>query len=104
MGSRGLSLTRDSGGFRAGVLMTVRCATALVGGYAAAAGTAALMARLLPPPLVEATMWGIVLSFLLFAGFGLWAFAERRLARVTAVIWGTAALTSGVTLLLGVRP
>lgn len=84
--------------------MAVRCLTALVGGYAAAAGLATLLARLLPAARVEATAWGMILSFLLYAGFGLWAFHEPRLVRVAGVIWGTAIVAGGVALALGVRP
>lgn len=84
--------------------MTARAFTALVGGYAAAAGLAALLARLLPGSRVEATAWGMILSFALFAGFGLWAFHERRLRVVAPVLWGAAALSIGAVVLLGVRP
>lgn len=84
--------------------MTVRAFTALVGGYAAAAGIAALVARLLPGSRVEATAWGMIVSFLLFACFGLWAFHERRLMVVAPVLWGAAALSLGSAVLLGVRP
>ncbi|MDQ0251886.1 hypothetical protein J2W22_003974 [Sphingomonas kyeonggiensis] len=84
--------------------MAGRCLTALVGGYAAAAGLATLLARLLPVARVEATAWGMILSFLFYAAFGLWAFHEPRLARVAGVIWGIAIVTGGAALLLGVRP
>ncbi len=84
--------------------MAARCLTALVGGYASAAGLATLLARLLPVARVEATAWGMILSFLLYAAFGLWAFHERRLARVASVIWGTAIVAGGMALVLGVRP
>jgi len=84
--------------------MTARAATALFGGYAAAAGLATLLARLLPGSRVEATVWGMVVSFLLFSGFSLWAFHERRLWVVASAIWGVAALSCGAALLLGMRP
>lgn len=84
--------------------MAVRCATALVGGYAAAAGIASLFSRLLPIARVEATAWGMILSFLLFATLGLWAFHERRIAHVTAIIWGSALLSVALLWLLGPRP
>jgi hypothetical protein len=84
--------------------MSARCLTALLGGYAAASGIASLFARLLPIARVEATAWGMILSFLVFASLGLWAFHEPRLARVAAVIWGSAALSIGAAILLGVRP
>lgn len=78
--------------------------TALLGGYAAASGIASLFARLLPIARVEATTWGMILSFLVFASLGLWAFHEPRLSRVAAVIWGSAALSIGIAVLLGARP
>lgn len=83
--------------------MTARCATALVGGYAAAAGFASLLARLLPIARAEATAWGMILSFLIFAGLALWAFHEHRLARVAATIWGSALASAALVLLLGPR-
>lgn len=84
--------------------MTARCVTALAGGYAAAAGLATLLARLLPATRPEATAWGMILSFLIYAALGLWAFHEPRLLRVAATIWGAAALSIGIVLLLGIRP
>lgn len=84
--------------------MTARSATALLGGYAAAAGLATLLARLLPGSRVEASAWGMVTSFLVFACLGLWTFHERRLIVVAAVIWGLALASIGAALLLGVRP
>ncbi|WP_051132633.1 hypothetical protein [Sphingobium bisphenolivorans] len=83
--------------------MTGRCLTALVGGYAAAAGAASLVARLLPIARAEATVWGMILSFLIFASLGLWAFHEPRLSRVAALVWGVAILCGGACLLLGPR-
>jgi hypothetical protein len=84
--------------------MAGRGLTALIGGYGAAAGLATLLARLLPVERVEATAWGMILSFLFYAAFGLWAFYEPRLTRVAAAIWGTAVVAGGAALLLGVRP
>lgn len=84
--------------------MTARAFTALFGGYAAAAALTALLARLLPGPPVEASTWGMIVSFLLFAGLGLWAFHERRLAYVAGLLWGAALLAGGVVMLLGARP
>lgn len=89
---------------RARSRMGARCATALIGGYAAATGIATLAARLLPGARAEATAWGMILSFLLYAAIGLWAFHEPRLGRVAAWIWGSAAASIGIVLLLGVRP
>jgi len=83
--------------------LAARCLTALVGGYAAAAAIASLGARLLPIAAAEATAWGMILSFLLFAVLGLWAFHEHRLGRVALVIWGTALASVAILLLLGPR-
>jgi hypothetical protein len=83
--------------------MTARCVTALVGGYGAAAALASLVARLLPIAPVEATAWGMIFSFLLYASLGLWAFHEPRLGRVAITLWGSAALFVGILLLLGPR-
>lgn len=83
--------------------VTARGFTALIGGYAAAAALSSLLARLLPGPPAEASTWGMIVSFLLFASLGLWAFHERRLAYVAAVLWGAALLAGGAVMLLGVR-
>lgn len=83
--------------------MVVRSMTALFGGYFATSGLASLLARLLPVARVEATAWGMILSFLFYAGIALWAFYEQRLLRVVGVIWGTAIASFSLTLLLGTR-
>lgn len=88
----------------AAVAMTARCVTALVGGYVAAAVLATLMARILPIDRAEATSWGMTLSFLIYAGLGLWSFHEPRLGRVAAAVWGSAAIGGLALWLLGVRP
>lgn len=90
-------------GRRRGLRMTARSVTALIGSYLAAAGSASLLARIMPIARPEATAWGMILSFLIFALLGLWAFYERRLAHVAMAIWGSAVLTTGAVLLLGVR-
>ncbi|MFC3440410.1 hypothetical protein ACFOKF_04210 [Sphingobium rhizovicinum] len=86
------------------IAMTARCLTALVGGYAAASALASLLARILPVSRAEATAWGMILSFLIYALLALWAFHERRLHRVAAVIWGSAILSVGLLWLMGPRP
>lgn len=83
--------------------MAARCVTALAGGYAAAAALASLVARLLPIAPVEATAWGLTVSFAVFAALGLWAFHEPRLQRVAIALWGGAAVLTGVVHLLGPR-
>ncbi len=84
--------------------MAFRSLTALVGGYAAAAVLATLIARLLPIARVEATSWGMILSFPIYAGIALWCFHEHRLLRVAAAVWGIATFGGGLLWLLGVRP
>ncbi|MBN8845844.1 MAG: iron transporter [Sphingomonadales bacterium] len=81
--------------------MTARAVTAMIGGYAAAAGSVSLAARIAPMDRAEATIWAMILSFLVYAGFILWAFHEPRLARVAAVIWGVAIASIGCLWLLG---
>jgi hypothetical protein len=84
--------------------MAARCASALIGGYAAASGLASLLARLLPVARVEATSWGMILSFPIYAGLLLWAFHEPRLSRVVAALWGSAAACAAAVIVLGPRP
>jgi len=81
--------------------MAARAFTAIVGGYAAAAGCVSLLARIAPIDRAEATIWAMTLSFLVYAGLLLWAFHETRLARVAATIWGLAVGTVGFLWLLG---
>ena len=85
-------------------IVAARAATALVGGYAAAAGIATLIARLLPVDRAEATGWGMMLSFLVYATVALWCFHEQRIARVVLFVWGGAAALAPLAWLLGVRP
>ncbi len=81
--------------------MAARALTAIVGGYAAAAGCVSLLARIAPIDRAEATIWAMTLSFLVYAGFLLWAFHETRLARVAGVIWGLTFGSAGCLWLLG---
>ncbi|TCP32730.1 hypothetical protein [Sphingomonas sp. BK235] len=87
----------------AAAAMVVRCVTALVGGYAATAALVSLVARLLPLSRVEATVWGMIASFLVYSVIALWSFHEPRLRRVTGFVWGVAILAGGATWLIGVR-
>ena len=81
--------------------MAARAFTAIVGGYAAAAGFVSLVARVAPIDRAEATIWAMTLSFLVYAGLLLWSFHETRLARVAVAIWGIAFGTVGILWLLG---
>lgn len=87
--------------------MAWRWITAILGGYGFAVASAMLAARALPVdgPLgrVEATGWPMILSFLVYAGIGLWSLHEVRLGRVSAVVWGGALAMAVLLKLLGVR-
>lgn len=83
--------------------MVRRCVTALIGGYAAAAGLASLLARLLPIAAVEATAWGMIASFLIYALLALWAFHEQRIGRVALLIWGCALVSIALVWMMGPR-
>lgn len=88
--------------------MAWRWITAAIGGYGFAVAAAMLAARTLPAagPLarIEATGWPMVLSFLVYAGIGLWSLHDVRLGRVSAVVWGGALAMAVLLKLLGVRP
>lgn len=87
--------------------MAWRWITAIIGGYGFAVASAMLAARTLPAQdaiqRVEATGWPMILSFLVFAGIGLWSLHEVRLGRVSAVVWGGALAMAILLKLLGVR-
>src|SRR5262245_19599823 len=107
--SWGMSLNRLrsirlAAGRSPGLHITARALTALIGGYAATAASAALAARLLPVARVEATAWAMNLSFLVYGVIVLWVFADTRLKVVLLGVWGTAAIAGGAMLALGPRP
>lgn len=81
--------------------MTARAISAIVGGYAAAAGSVSLLARIVPIDRAEATMWAMTLSFIVYAAIILWAFHETRLRHVVVAIWGTAIGSAAALFLLG---
>lgn len=81
--------------------MAARTLTAIVGGYAAAAGSVSLIARIAPIDRAEATIWAMTLSFLVYAGLILWAFHEPRVTRVIGIIWGLAIASVGTLWMLG---
>jgi len=86
------------------VPMITRIGTALVGGYVLASAVATLIARLLPVDRAEATSWGMILSFLVYAIAALWSFHERGVMRVVLGIWGGSVAIGLALALLGVRP
>jgi hypothetical protein len=81
--------------------IVLRLLAAIGGGYAVAAGLAALTAVILfitgGMPRSEAVILASMLAFLLYLGLLIWAFAERSLARLCLVLavagsasWGAA--------------
>jgi hypothetical protein len=78
---------------------------AVLGGYALSAALVALLSVALP--LVsglarsEAVILASMLGFLIYLGLLLWAFAERRLARVWVVTVGGAGLAYALVRLIG---
>lgn len=93
--------------WRGGIAMAWRWITAILGDYGFTVAAAMLSARILPAPdasaRIEATGWPMLLSFLLYAGIGLWALHEVRLGRISMVIWGGALVMAILLKLLGVR-
>lgn len=82
---------------RHGFLVTVRVATAVGGGYAAAAGLAALVAVALPAVGLmarsEAVVLTSMLAFLVYLALLIFAFAYRDLARLCLFVVGGAAVS-----------
>ncbi len=71
-------------------LIVLRLVAAIGGGYAVAAGLAALAAVTLPAvtsmPRSEAVVLASMLAFLVYLSLLIWAFAERRLARLCLIL------------------
>lgn len=95
---------------KAGLSIVVRLVAAIGGGYAVAAGLAALAAVALPAAGLmlrsEAVVLASMLAFLVYLALLIWAFADRRLARLCVVMaaagiaswgsaWGLLRLTAG---------
>jgi hypothetical protein len=83
------------------VAAAARAMTAIIGGYALAGALSGLLARFLPIAKADASTWGLVIAFPLYAALLLWAYAERRLARVALVLWGGAAAGAAILRLVG---
>ena len=92
----------DSGALRAYRLAVLsRAAAAAVGGYAAAAALSILLSRVLPMPRAEAVLTAMLLSFALYAGAVVWAFAARNPRTVWLGLLGVAGSCAGASWLLG---
>lgn len=85
--------------------VAARTALASLGGYAGASLAAALLARLLPGPVAEATTTAMLVSFAIYAGLAIWSFADPRLLRVALGFGlGGAALGGALWLSLQMEP
>lgn len=78
-----------------------RAAAAAFGGYAAAAALSIMLSRVLTLPRAEAVLTAMLLSFALYAGAVVWAFAARNTRTVWLVLLGTAGSCAGVSWLSG---
>lgn len=85
--------------------VALRVALAVPGGYALTVGVVALATALLaaatPMPRAEAYALSAMLGFVFYLVVLLWAFAERSLARLAAVVLGGAGTTYGLALAVG---
>lgn len=77
--------------------IVARTVGAICGGYAIAASAAAAAAVWLPLPRAEATLAGMLASFVVFAGAFLWCFAARSARRAWA---GLALMLAALLMLL----
>lgn len=96
--------------FKTGLSILLRVVVAVGGGYAVAAGLAALAAVILPAAGLmvrsEAVVLASMLAFLMYLALLIWAFADPRPARLCLVMgaagiaswggaWGLLRLTAG---------
>jgi len=89
----------DSDGMAArGLYIAQRIALAVVGGYALSAGLATLLAMPLSAlmPRSEAVVLMAMLAFVTYLVVLLWAFAERRLAKLWLVLGGGTLAVQGL--------
>lgn len=88
----------------AAAAVAARVVLALGGGYFLSAALVTLTARgLATPDLIsrsDAVVLASMFGFLLYLVLLLWAFAERRLSRLAAVLGGGALLLNGAVMLL----
>ena len=84
---------------KTGLSILVRLVAAVGGGYAVAAGLAALAAGALPAAGLmvrsEAAVLASMLGFLVYLALLIWAFADRRLARLCLVMAAAGIATWG---------
>ena len=79
--------TLQRAGARKAIPIIVRLVAAIGGGYAVAAGLAALAARALPAMTArEAVVLASMLAFLVYLGLLIWGFAEPNLVRLCLIL------------------
>ena len=100
---------RDSGNVKASrggtsayrLAVLSRIGAAAFSGYAFAAALSILLSRVLPMPKAEAVLTATMLSFALYAGAIVWAFAVRTATRAWVGLAVPAAACAAVSWLLG---
>lgn len=85
---------------RPGWRLLSRTAAAIFGGYAVASAAAVFLAAILPLAPAESTLAATLLSFGVYTGVALWAFAEQDLRRVWRWLLAAATVLAGVGWLL----
>jgi hypothetical protein len=91
-------LPRGSEGLRYRLGVASRAVAAIVGGYALAGLAATVMALYLPTSRVEATLTGMLASFIIYTGAVMWVFAARTALRAWTGILAPSALLGAVLL------
>lgn len=81
---------------RRGWSLLSRSAAAVFGGYALASAAGLFVAAVMPQTRADAALFGIQLSFAIYALAVIWAFAEPDLRRVWRMLLGASALLGGV--------
>lgn len=82
--------------WRRRVDVALRTLAGLVMGYVVAGLSAAVLARVLPMPKIEATTTGMLASFAVYGGIAVWAFGDPKTWRVWAGLLGASLLLAGV--------
>lgn len=101
----GKKAAKAGGRLRHGADVAARAAAAILMGYVTASLCTAVLAKLLPGPVIEATMTATLISFAIYAGVAIWAFADPKTWRVWAgLAVGCGLLALALRILLTVEP
>lgn len=98
---------RTGGGWRGRADVAARALAAAAMGYVIAALAASLIARVLPGPVTEGVMAGMVLSFAIYAAVGIWSFAVPNSVKLWIYLAGVTLVLGGLlklTYLVDLRP